>query len=93
MDILKNNKRTVLLLSAVILANTGLQILVPRFLSAFIDRAETNAPMTAIALIIAGYLFTVAAQKGGRPLRRIYLLQARRKNYQSDKAPDAGTFH
>ena len=64
MDILKSNKRTILLLSAVILANTGLQILVPRFLSAFIDRAETNAPMTAIALIIAGYLFTVAAQKG-----------------------------
>ena len=52
MDILKNNKRTVLLLSAVILVNTGLQILVPRFLSAFIDRAETNAPMTAIALIM-----------------------------------------
>lgn len=64
MDILKSNKRTVLLLSAVILANTGLQILVPRFLSAFIDRAEANAPMTAITWIIAGYLLTVAAQKG-----------------------------
>ena len=64
MDILKQNKRTVFLLIAVILAGTCLQILAPRFLSAFIDKAEYKAPVTAIALMIAGYLATVLAQKG-----------------------------
>lgn len=64
MDIIKQNKRTVLLLITVILAGTCLQILAPRFLSAFIDEAEYKAPVTAIALMIAGYLATVLAQKG-----------------------------
>lgn len=93
MDILKQNKRTVFLLIAVILAGTCLQILAPRFLSAFIDKAEYKAPVTAIALMIAGYLATVLAQKG-TGICEVYLSsRLGGENHKPDKAPNAGTFY
>lgn len=61
-------KGQVLFAALIVLANVGLQILSPKFLSGFIDSAEGGNALFIPGLMITGYFFTVLLQKAASVL-------------------------
>ena len=68
MDYLIKYKGQVLSAALIVLANVGLQILSPKFLSGFIDSAEGGNALFIPGLMITGYFFTVLLQKAASVL-------------------------
>lgn len=68
MDYLIKYKGQVLSAALIVLANVGLQILSPKFLSGFIDSAEGGNSLFIPGLMITGYFFTVLLQKAASVL-------------------------
>ncbi|WP_321002879.1 ABC transporter ATP-binding protein [Eisenbergiella porci] len=68
MNYLIKYKGQVLSAALIVLANVGLQILSPKFLSGFIDSAEGGNSLFIPGLMITGYFFTVLLQKAASVL-------------------------
>ena len=68
MEYLIKYKGQVLSAALIVLANVGLQILSPKFLSGFIDSAEGGNALFIPGLMITGYFFTVLLQKAASVL-------------------------
>lgn len=68
MNYLIKYKGRVVFAALIVLANVGLQILSPKFLSGFIDSAEGGNALFLPGLMIIGYFFTVLLQKAASVL-------------------------